>query len=138
MKTYKHKQLTELTISFSSSETYSRPDRPLSFRVTTKDLENNEDRLDVNLPGVLHPSAAGLGEVIGVSESYEDYDQLLANSPHTQEQSIHLHTGEHGDEEENFVYYYNALASSVFQAIWDEIKLLCDEKGLIIESVELR
>lgn len=136
MKT--HKQIPELTISFSSSETYSRPDRPLSFRVTTKDLENNEDRLDVNLPGVLHPSAAGLGEMIGVSKSYEDFNQLLANSPHTQEQSIHLHTGEHGDEEENSAYYYNALASSVFQAIWDEIKLLCDEKALIIESVELR
>lgn len=135
MKT--HRPLPELTISFSSSETYSRPDRPLSFRVTTKDLENNEDRLDVNLPGVLHPSAAGLGEVIGVSKSYEDFDQLMANSPRTQEQTIHLYTDEHGDEEDS-VYYWNALASSVFQAIWDEIKLLCDEKALIIESVELR
>lgn len=135
MKT--HRPLPELITSFSSSETYSRPDRPLSFRVTTKDLENNEDRLDVNLPGVLHPSAAGLGEVIGVSKSYEDFDQLMANSPRTQEQTIPLYTDEHGDEEDS-VYYWNALASSVFQAIWDEIKLLCDEKALIIESVELR
>lgn len=135
MKTLK--QLPELTISFSSSETYSRPDRPLSLRVTTKDFEGNEDSLDVNLPGVLNPSAAGLGEMIGVSESYEDFDQLLANSPHTQDQSIHLFTRESGDEEDS-VHCWNALASSVFQAIWDEIKLLCDERALIMESVELR
>jgi len=134
MKT--HKQLPELTISFSSSETYSEL-RPLSLRVITKDFEGNEDSLDVNLPGVLHPSAAGLGEMVGVSESYEDFDQLLANSPHTQDQSIHLFTRESGDEE-GPVHYWNALASSVFQAIWDEIKLLCDERGLIMGSVELR
>lgn len=135
MKT--HKQLPKLTISFSSSETYSRPDRPLSLRVTTKDFEGNEDSLDVNLPGVLHPSSAGLGEMIGVSESYEDFDQLLANHPDTQDQSIHLCTREYGDEEDS-VHYWNALALSVFQAIWDEIKLLCDERALIMESVELR
>ncbi len=136
MKT--HKQLTELPTSFSTSEIFSRPDRPLSLRVTTKDLEGKEDSLGVDLPGVLHPSAAGLGEMIGISVPYGDFEKVLANSPHTQEQSIHLYTGEHGDEEENSVYYYNALASSVFQAIWDEIKLLCDEKALIMESVELR
>jgi hypothetical protein len=135
MKT--HKQLPELTISFSLSETYSGPYRPLSLRVTTKDFEGNEHSLDVCLPGVLHPSAAGLGEMTGVSKSYEDFDQLLANSPHTQDQSIHLYTRGSGDEEDP-VHYWNALASSVFQAIWDEIKLLCDEKGLIMESVELR
>lgn len=136
MKT--HKQLTELPTSFSSSEIFSRPDRPLSLRVTTKDLEGKEDSLGVDLPGVLHPSTAGLGEMIGISVSYGDFEKFLANSPHTEEQSIHLYTDEYGDEEEESIYYCNALASSVFQAIWDEIKLLCDEKDLIIESVELR
>ena len=132
MKT--HKQLPELTISFSSSETYSGPYRPLSLR---KDFEGNEHSLDVCLPGILNPLAAGLGEMRGVSKSYEDFDHLLANPPDTQDQSIHLFTREYGDEEDP-VHYWNAIASSVFQAIWDEIKLLCDEKGLIIESVELR
>lgn len=135
MKT--RKQLPELTISFSSSETYFGPYRPLSLRVTTKNFEDNEHSLNVYLPGVLHPSAAGLSEMIGVSKSYEDFDHLLANPPDTQDQSIHLFTREYGDEE-NSVHYWNAIASSVFQAIWDEIKLLCDERALIMESVELR
>ena len=137
MKT--HKQLPELTISFSSSEseTHSEPYRPLSLRVTTKDFEGNEHSLDVCLPGILNPLAAGLGEMRGVSKSYEDFDHLLANPPDTQDQSIHLFTREYGDEEDS-VHYWNAIASSVFQAIWDEIKLLCDERALIMESVELR
>lgn len=125
--------MTKLIIAFSSSEKFSRPDKPLSLRVTT-----DKETLSISLPGVLNPSMAGLGEMVGIPRSYEYFSQTLGKMPQTENQSIRLYIEEYGDDDEDTVIYWNAGASSVFQSIWDEVERICVEKNLKVESVELR
>lgn len=112
---------------------------PSMLRVSVIDAENRHRTLGVALPEALTPSSVGIQHLLATSVAPSEFGKAIAaasQAPNPGDRSIRLYIDEPVQDDEPVVYWC-AFAPRVFNAIWEEVKLVCEEEEFIVEMVEV-